>query len=130
MINLKYTPFFLISPPLNIKLTGINFNRNSNLLYSIILYVQRRTNNMNETNTIGNTTTIIKMISMTLAGYIIATLTAHNLQLNIDASMLAELIGAIIFLALGYLDAKYPNTFKFLNNNVESEEEEEDITIQ
>lgn len=67
---------------------------------------------------------------MTLAGYIIATLTAHNLQLNIDASMLAELIGAIIFLALGYLDAKYPNTFKFLNNNVESEEEEEDITIQ
>lgn len=86
---------------------------------------------MNETNTIGNTTTIIKMISMTLAGYIIATLTAHNLQLNIDASMLAELIGAIIFLALGYLDAKYPNTFKFLNNNVESQEDEEDgITIQ
>lgn len=86
---------------------------------------------MNETNTIGNTTTIIKMISMTLAGYIIATLTAHNLQLNIDASMLAELIGAIIFLALGYLDAKYPNTFKFLNNNnVESEEEEDGITIE
>lgn len=86
---------------------------------------------MNETNTIGNTTTIIKMISMTLAGYIIATLTAHNLNLNIDASMLAELIGAIIFLALGYLDAKYPNTFKFLNNNVESQEDPEDgITIE
>lgn len=68
---------------------------------------------------------------MTLAGYIIATLTAHNLNLNIDASMLAELIGAIIFLALGYLDAKYPNTFKFLNNNVESQEDpEEDITIE
>lgn len=85
---------------------------------------------MNETNTIGNTTTIIKMISMTLAGYIIATLTAHNLNLNIDASMLAELIGAIIFLALGYLDAKYPNTFKFLNNNVESQEDEDGITIE
>lgn len=84
---------------------------------------------MNTDNTIGNTTTIIKMISMTLAGYIIATLTAHNLQLNIDASMLAELIGAIIFLALGYLDAKYPNTFKFLNNN-NVESEEEDITIE
>ena len=86
---------------------------------------------MNENNTIGNTTTIIKMISMTLAGYIIATLTAHNLQLNIDASMLAEIIGAIIFLALGYLDAKYPNTFKFLNNNnVESQEDEDEgITI-
>ena len=85
---------------------------------------------MNENNTIGNTTTIIKMISMTLAGYIIATLTAHNLNLNIDASMLAELIGAIIFLALGYLDAKYPNTFKFLNNNVESQEDEDGITIE
>lgn len=87
---------------------------------------------MNENNTIGNTTTIIKMISMTLAGYIIATLTAHNLQLNIDASMLAEIIGAIIFLALGYLDAKYPNTFKFLNNNnVESQEDEDEgITIE
>lgn len=69
---------------------------------------------------------------MTLAGYIIATLTAHNLNLNIDASMLAEVIGAIIFLALGYLDAKYPNTFKFLDNaNTESQEDaEEDITIE
>ena len=89
---------------------------------------------MNENNTIGNTTTIIKMISMTLAGYIIATLTAHNLNLNIDASMLAEVIGAIIFLALGYLDAKYPNTFKFLDNAsqpVESQEDEEEgITIE
>lgn len=71
---------------------------------------------------------------MTLAGYLLATLTAHNLNLNIDASMLAEVIGAIIFMIIGYIDSRYPNTFKFLDNAsqpVESQEDEEDgITIQ
>ena len=86
---------------------------------------------MNETNTIGNTTTIIKWISMTFAGYIVGTLAAHNMNLNIDATMLAEVIGAFLFLIISYLDAKYPNTFKFLNNNnVESQEDEDGITIQ
>ena len=77
---------------------------------------------MNTNNTLGNLTTIIKWISMTLAGYLLATLTAHNLNLNIDASMLAEVIGAIIFMIIGYIDSRYPNTFKFLENNTESDQ--------
>jgi len=65
---------------------------------------------------IGNITTIVKWISMTLAGYLIGIITAHGLKLGVDAQTLSEVIGAFIFLALGYLDAKYPNTFKFLGN--------------
>ena len=65
---------------------------------------------------IGNITTIVKWISMTLAGYLIGIITAHGLKLGVDAQTLSEVIGAFIFLALGYLDAKYPNTFKFLDN--------------
>jgi len=66
---------------------------------------------------IGNLTTIIKTISMFIAGWAIGTATAHNLDMGMDASMLAEIISAFFFLILAYLDAKYPNTFKFLGNN-------------
>lgn len=60
---------------------------------------------------------------MTIAGYIIGALAAQGLDLNIDVTILAQVIGAILFLILGYLDSKYPNTFKFLHeDDITSEE--------
>ena len=53
---------------------------------------------------------------MTIAGWLIGLIAAQGLNLPVDTTTLAQVIAAIIFLALGYLDAKYPNTFKFLGN--------------
>lgn len=58
---------------------------------------------------------------MMIAGSVIGTLTAHGLNLNVDATTLSEVIGAFILLIIGYIDARFPNTFNFLglgNNNV------------
>lgn len=70
-------------------------------------------------NHIGNLSTIIKFISMTLAGYLVGVLAAHNLDLGVDAATLSQIIGTLLFMALAYIDAKYPNTFSFLGNNEE-----------
>jgi uncharacterized membrane protein YeaQ/YmgE (transglycosylase-associated protein family) len=67
-------------------------------------------------NKIGNISTIIKIISMTIAGWIISTLAAQGYNLGVDAVTLASVIGAIIGLALAYIDAKYPNTLSFFDN--------------
>ena len=56
---------------------------------------------------------------MTIAGWLITTLAANGLNLTVDTSTLAEVIGAIIGLGFGYMDAKYPNTFKWLGNEDE-----------
>jgi len=53
---------------------------------------------------------------MTIAGWIISTLAAQGYKLGIDATTLASVIGAFIGLILAYIDAKYPNTFGFLDN--------------
>ena len=67
-------------------------------------------------NEIGNLSTIIKWISMTIAGWLIGTLTAQGLNLPVDSTVLAQVIAAFIMLFIGYIDAKYPNSFKFLGN--------------
>ena len=67
-------------------------------------------------NTIGNITTIGKFIATMIAGWIISLAIANGLDLGIDACTLAEVIGAVLGLIYGYIDAKYPNTFKFLGN--------------
>ena len=71
---------------------------------------------MNE-ELIGNLTTVIKTVSMIIAGYLLATATANGLNLPIDQATLSQIIISIIFFGLAYLDAKYPNTFKFLGNS-------------
>ena len=68
-------------------------------------------------NAIGNLSTIIKIISMTLAGWIISAIASQGYNLGVDATTLASVIGAVIGLMLAYIDAKYPNTFKFLGND-------------
>ena len=67
-------------------------------------------------NEIGNITTIIKWISMYLAGWLIGTLAAEGLNLPVDSTVLSQVIFGFIMLFLGYIDSKYPNTFKFLGN--------------
>ena len=69
-----------------------------------------------DNNYTGNISTIVKWISMLIAGWAIGTLAAHNLNLGVDAVTLSQVISAIIFLGIGYVDAKYPNTLKFLGN--------------
>lgn len=71
---------------------------------------------MTDNNYIGNISTIIKIISMTLAGWIITNLTTQGYNIGIDAITLASFIGAIIGLLLSIIDAKYPNTIKIFNN--------------
>ena len=68
------------------------------------------------TNYIGNISTIVKEISMLIAGWFIGLLAAYGLNLGVDVSTLAKVIGAFIFLIIGYIDAKNPNTLKWLGN--------------
>ena len=67
-------------------------------------------------NTIGNISTIGKFIATMIAGWIISLAIANGLDLGVDAVTLAEVIGAILGLIYGYVDAKYPNTFSWLGN--------------
>lgn len=71
---------------------------------------------MTETNYIGNISTIVKFISMTVAGYLIGLAAANGLNLPIDAAALSQLIGTVLFFIIAYIDAKYPNTFDWLGN--------------
>lgn len=75
-------------------------------------------------NLIGNGSTVIKIISMAIAGWFIGILVSNGLDLGIDAAQLSEVIFFIIGLILAYIDAKYPNTFGFLGNASCDEDEE------
>ena len=69
-----------------------------------------------DNNYTGNISTIVKWISMLIAGWFIGTLTANNLNLPVDTTTLSQVISAFIFLLIGYIDSKYHNTFRFLDN--------------
>lgn len=73
----------------------------------------------NNNNYLGNISTIVKYISMMIAGYLISFLAGKGLNLPIDAQMLSEIIGTIIFFILAHIDAKNPNNFKILGNQTE-----------
>ena len=70
------------------------------------------------TNNIGNITTIIKTISMMFAGYFLGYCVSIGLNLPISQEQLSEIFFTIILFIAAYLDAKYPNTFKILGNNI------------
>ena len=76
-------------------------------------------------NYIGNGTTIGKFILIAFAGWIISLAASKGLDLGVDAQTLAQILGVILGLAYSYIDAKYPNTFKFLGNSTETIEVEE-----
>ena len=76
---------------------------------------------MSNYNYVGNISTIVKLIGMTIAGWIISILASKGLNLGVDASVLGEVIGAFIGLAIGYIDAKNPNSFSWLGNSPNTE---------
>lgn len=78
---------------------------------------------------IGNITTIIKTISMIIAGWAIGTAAAHNLDLGIDAATLSQVIAAIIFFILAYFDAKYPNNLKIFKNNTPEDQPSGEVVL-
>lgn len=69
------------------------------------------------TNFIGNGSTIIKTICMMIAGYAIGYAVSIGLDLPIDATQLSEILFTILCAIAAYIDAKYPHTFQFLGNN-------------
>ena len=83
-------------------------------------------------NEIGNISTVIKFVSMTIAGYLIGALATKGLNLPISEEALAEIVSTLIFFGLAYIDAKYPNTFAWLDNAPIEEpvESEEDLINQ
>lgn len=82
---------------------------------------------MNNNELIGNITTLFKTVSMMFAGYILGYFMSVGLNLPISQEQLSEIFMTIIFFIAAYLDAKYPNAFKFLKEkpvaNVETEED-------
>lgn len=63
----------------------------------------------NNNNLIGNISTIIKYVLITISGYIISASAAQGLNLPLSESQLAEILGIILFFIIAHIDAKYPN---------------------
>lgn len=80
---------------------------------------------MNRYELIGNVTTVIKTVSMMLAGYLLAFCMSQGLNLPITEAQLSEIIMTLIFFIAAYLDAKFPNAFKFLHKTPDGEIETE-----
>ena len=78
---------------------------------------------MSDNNYVGNISTIVKLVGMTIAGWIISVLASKGFNLGVDAAVLGEVIGAFIGLAIGYIDAKNPNSFSWLGNSADTESE-------
>ena len=65
---------------------------------------------MADNNYIGNLSSLVKTISMAIAGAVIGILVNFGLNLPIDTATLSGAIGTIIWLGISYIDMKYPNT--------------------
>ena len=73
-------------------------------------------NILSDNNYVGNISTIVKAVSMMVAGWFIGYVAAQGFDFGVDAVTLSQVISAFIFLILAYIDAKFPNTFAFLGN--------------
>lgn len=62
-------------------------------------------------NIIGNGSSIIKTLSLMIAGYFISILISNGINLNGQETQITELLGIIIALAFSYIDMKYTNNF-------------------
>lgn len=74
---------------------------------------------MNE-NLFGNVTTVVNVLSLAIFPYVS--------MYGVTQDQLTSILCAIIGVLFAYLNAKYPNTFKFLGNapvNAEAQTEEE-----
>jgi len=77
-----------------------------------------------ETNYIGNLSTIFKTICMLIAGYAIGYAISIGLNLPISQEQLSEILFTILCAIGAYIDAKHPNTFNFLKNNTTPAEQQ------
>ena len=68
-------------------------------------------------NRIGNISTIVKTILVVFAGWCIGYFASLGFDLGITEGQLSELMFMVICLICAYVDAKYPNTFAFLDND-------------
>ena len=76
-------------------------------------------------NIIGNASTILKTICVMFAGYALGYFISIGLNLPISQEQLGEILFVIIGFIIAYIDARYPNTFKFLDNQPEPASNEE-----
>ena len=76
---------------------------------------------MNE-DQIGNITTILKILIMTIA----PTLAVY---LGVDQNIITTFLTALLALLLALLDAKYPNTFKYFDNDHKPVIETEELVL-
>lgn len=76
---------------------------------------------MTDNNYIGNSTTIGKFILIPIATWVLSLAASRGLNLGIDAETLAQILGVLAGLAYSYVDAKYPNTFNWLDNAIKSQ---------
>ena len=60
---------------------------------------------------IGNMTTIVNTIVLAVAGLIIGVLSANGINLPIDQTSLAGVLGVIVFTIFGIINAKFHNTY-------------------
>ena len=75
----------------------------------------------------GNLSTIIKFVSMYIAGWFIGLCISYGLNFPVDTQTLSCVIAGLIWLGIGYIDAKYPNTMKWLGNQIRTPPEIEGI---
>ena len=85
-----------------------------------------------ENNMIGNLSTVVKFISMSLAGWLLGALASKGLSLPIDATVLSECIGTVIMFIIAWIDATYFNSFSIFGNDKSTAcdcscEDEEDL---
>ena len=85
---------------------------------------------MNKEDLIGNVTTIIKAISMIIAGYTVGIAVSLGLNLPFTEAQIADAISIIIFIILAFLDAKYQNTIICNNNTTTTETTEPTIKVE
>ena len=81
---------------------------------------------MNKEDLIGNVTTIIKAISMIIAGYTVGIAVSLGLNLPFSEAQIADAISVIIFIIIAFLDAKYQNTI--ICNNTQPCETKIEVT--
>lgn len=74
-------------------------------------------------NTIGDITTIGKIIAMPIAGWAIGFLLSKGINLPIDQQTLSECIFIIILFIWGLIDAKYPHALKIFKKAIRSSQE-------
>lgn len=65
----------------------------------------------NDSNIIGNGSSIFKTLGLMFAGYIISILVAQGVNLHGQETQIIQILGTILGLGLSYIDMKYTNSF-------------------